>query len=102
MAIRGLEAPTAGDHISPEEARAIGRRFMLGPALYGAATIIALVSPIAALMLYAILIAFFAVPGLERRAGHVAQNREEQPGGLLPRNERALGPLPGRLSKAKS
>jgi uncharacterized membrane protein len=55
-----------GSHISPEEARRIGRRFMLGPLLYGVGTASGAVSAYAGIALYAFLILFYWLPGRAR------------------------------------
>jgi uncharacterized membrane protein len=57
-----------GDGISAGAARAVERRFLIGPLLYAIAAAIALVSPVSALLLYVFLIVFFWLPG--RGLGH--------------------------------
>jgi uncharacterized membrane protein len=53
-------------HLTVKEARQIGRRFLIGPIIYAIATLIALVVPWLALLLYIFLNVFFLLP----RQGH--------------------------------
>jgi TMEM175 potassium channel family protein len=55
-----------GTHISSDEARAIGRRFMLGPVLYGIGIALGALNATAGVAVYAFLILFYWLPG--RRA----------------------------------
>lgn len=48
--------------VHPDERRRVSRRFWLGPLLYGVATVIAVFSPITALVGYALLILFYWLP----------------------------------------
>src|SRR4051794_17188938 len=48
-----------GSTISPDAAAALARRFWLGPILYAAATLVALVSPYAAIVIFAGMIVFY-------------------------------------------
>jgi uncharacterized membrane protein len=57
-------AVRAGLSSRPQALRQMGRHFLLGPGIYGVATLIAFISAIAALALYAILILYFAVSPL--------------------------------------
>jgi uncharacterized membrane protein len=52
-----------GAHTSVEEARQIGRRFLIGPILYSAGTALGAVSSSAGVALYAFLIVFYWLPG---------------------------------------
>jgi uncharacterized membrane protein len=52
---------------SEEEARRIGRRFLLGPALYAVATVLAAFLPVVALVLFAGLILFYWLPPVRSR-----------------------------------
>ncbi|MDB6029283.1 MAG: Integral rane protein [Verrucomicrobiales bacterium] len=56
-------------HISQDEAKRNGRRFLVGPVCYGIATVIALVAPWFALMFYIALNVFFLWPRHTRHAG---------------------------------
>ena len=53
--------------VTDEQARSIGRRFLLGPVLYSVATIVAAGLPAAALGAFGILILFFLTPGRTHR-----------------------------------
>ena len=55
-----------GAHISSEEARAIGQRFLLGPILYSVGTILGAFSAEAGVAVYAFLILFYWLPGRVR------------------------------------
>jgi hypothetical protein len=50
-------------HVTADEARQIGRRYLIGPLAYAGATVIGLVLPWQALLLYVFLTAFFLWPG---------------------------------------
>jgi uncharacterized membrane protein len=52
-----------GAHISPEQARRIGRRFLLGPLLYGVGTASGAVSAYLGVAVFAFLILFYWLPG---------------------------------------
>jgi uncharacterized membrane protein len=51
-----------GDHLTPQEARQIGRRFLIGPCIYAVATIVALAAPWLALLGYLCLNIFYLWP----------------------------------------
>jgi uncharacterized membrane protein len=55
-----------GAHISPEEARQIGRRFLLGPILYAIGMVLGAFSAPAGVAVYAFLIVFYWLPGRVR------------------------------------
>jgi uncharacterized membrane protein len=57
-----------GPHISAEEARAIGQRFLLGPILYGVGTALGAFSAEAGVAVFAFLILFYWLPGRARPA----------------------------------
>jgi uncharacterized membrane protein len=57
-----------GAHISSEEAQAIGRRFLLGPVLYGAGTLLGAIRPEAGVAVFAFLILFYWLPGRSARS----------------------------------
>lgn len=57
-----------GAHISSDEARAIGQRFLLGPVLYGAGTLLGAISPQVGVAVFAFLILFYWLPGRVRVA----------------------------------
>lgn len=52
-----------GDHLSPDEARRVGRRFLLGPSTYAVAIVVALVAPWAAVALFLLVNVFYLWPG---------------------------------------
>jgi TMEM175 potassium channel family protein len=51
-----------GNGISPDEAKRNGRRFLVGPICYGVASLIALLAPWVALLIYVALNVFFLWP----------------------------------------
>jgi hypothetical protein len=51
-----------GDHLTAQEARQIGRRFLTGPSIYAVATVVALVVPWLALLVYFCLNLFYLWP----------------------------------------
>jgi uncharacterized membrane protein len=51
-----------GDHLTPQEAGQIGRRFLVGPSIYAAATVVALAAPWLALLFYLCLNIFYLWP----------------------------------------
>jgi uncharacterized membrane protein len=55
-----------GDHLTPQEAKQIGRRFLIGPSIYAVATVVALFVPWLALGIYLCLNLFYLWP----RRGH--------------------------------
>ena len=57
-----------GAHISPEEARQIGRRYLLGPVLYGIGAVLGAFSAPVGVAIYAFLILFYWLPGRVRPA----------------------------------
>lgn len=60
-----------GEHITPEQARRIGRQYMVGPCFYLVATLVGLISAEASLIIYGLLLAaymFEARPGPARSA----------------------------------
>jgi uncharacterized membrane protein len=65
-----------GTHLTAQEARQIGRRFLVGPIVYAIATAIALVVPWLALLLYILLNVFFLWP---RRGHESAPSRISDP-----------------------
>jgi uncharacterized membrane protein len=64
-----------GAHISPEEARAIGGPFLLGPGLYAAATVLGAISPETGVLVFAFLILFYWLPGRVRVPGRSEDDR---------------------------
>ena len=57
-------AVRAGLSSRPQALRAMGRHFLLGPTIYGAAALVAFIDAAASLALYAILIPYFAISPL--------------------------------------
>jgi uncharacterized membrane protein len=57
-----------GAAIEDADARRIGRRFLLGPALYAAATVVGALVPVAGVVGFAALIVFYWLPVTGRRA----------------------------------
>ena len=57
-----------GADISPEEARAVARRFLLGPVLYLFGTILGALNAKAGVAVFALLILFYWLPGRSRPA----------------------------------
>ena len=55
-----------GDHLTPQEARQLGRGFLIGPLSYAVATVVALAAPWLTLLLYLCLTIFYLWP----RRGH--------------------------------
>ncbi len=55
------------EHVSADEARRIGRRYLVGPSGYAAGTLVALVVPWLALVLYLLLNVFYLWPRQEPR-----------------------------------
>jgi uncharacterized membrane protein len=53
--------------LSPQRLRSTGRRFLIGPASYLAATLIGLLAPFAAMVLFIGLIVFYLAPGPQHR-----------------------------------
>ncbi|MDQ2943183.1 MAG: TMEM175 family protein [Candidatus Dormibacteraeota bacterium] len=78
-AARGLRL--LGNHLTAAEARQIGRRFLVGPLVYAVATVVALVLPWLALLLYLLLNVFYLWP----RRGHESAPASSEVDGELPR-----------------
>jgi uncharacterized membrane protein len=70
--------------LSPQQLRSTGRRFLIGPASYLAATLIGLLAPLAALFLFIAIIVFYLAPGPQHR--------------LLDRDD---GPAPSRIAETQ-
>lgn len=56
-----------GPNIAPAQARAVGRRFLLGPILYALGTVLGAVLPVLGVAVYALLILFYWLPGTSKR-----------------------------------
>jgi uncharacterized membrane protein len=65
--------------LSPRQLQSTGRRFLIGPASYLVATLIGLLSPLAALILFLGLIIFYLAPGPQHRLLEEEPEPEEDP-----------------------
>lgn len=73
-------------HLTAEKARQIGRQFLVGPIVYAVATVVALVVPWLALMLFILLNVFYLWPrwGHESAPSHIGDptvSRDRSEGG---------------------
>jgi len=66
-----------GTHLTAKEARQIGRRFLVGPIVYAIATLIALVAPWLALLIYILLNVFYLYPRRSHAIAPILSVRRE-------------------------